>query len=50
MLNEKKSAFHVVMSHWFSSGGHLEGEGAVIHTAQHKKIRMIKSDFTLGLL
>lgn len=39
MLNEKKSGFHVVMIHWFSSGGHLKGEGAAIDIAEHRKIR-----------
>lgn len=39
MLNEKKSGFYVVMIHWFSSGGHLKGEGAVIDRTEQRKIR-----------
>lgn len=36
MLDEKKSGFHVVMSHHFFSGGHLKGEGAVMYIDKQK--------------
>lgn len=39
MLNEKKSGFRVIMIHQFPSEGHLKGEGAVMDTAEHGKIR-----------
>lgn len=39
MLNKKKSGFHVVMIHQFSSGGQLKGEEAVMDIAEHRRIR-----------